>query len=231
LAGDAVIDLGCGSGRLFRPFLDGGARRIVGVDGSPDLVRRAERRIAADDRLAALHRRGMLELVVGDVREVERADRFDMAVMAGVLAHLDGPDEAAAALSAASQLLAQGGIVIVDGLGPGGLPRRDLPLSTDWRRTLDGRPVTRRSRLVREERPDGLHVVFSTLIDIERADGTIARLPADYRLWYPSPEVLLELVQAAGLEVQATYGSHDLEPLGPDSDRCIVVAGREAPVR
>ena len=43
-----VIDLGCGSGRLFAPLLAGGATRLVGIDGSPSLLQRAEARIAAD---------------------------------------------------------------------------------------------------------------------------------------------------------------------------------------
>jgi SAM-dependent methyltransferase len=45
--GGAVLDLGCGSGRLFRALLDGGARRVAGVDGSAALVARAAARGAA----------------------------------------------------------------------------------------------------------------------------------------------------------------------------------------
>jgi SAM-dependent methyltransferase len=223
-AGSAVIDLGCGSGRLFASFVDGGAERIVGVDGSAALLRRAEARIAATPSLARAKADGRIELVEGDVRHVVRPDRFDLAVLAGVLSHLDGPEEGLRALSSARGLLAAGGMAIVDGLGPGELPTRDLPLSIDWRRTMDGRDVVRRSQLTRRETPEGLRVLFSTLVDLTGPDGTIARLPASYRLWYPSPVRLLELVREADLVVDMTYGSHDLEPLGPGSKRCIVVA-------
>ncbi|MGH2401253.1 MAG: class I SAM-dependent methyltransferase, partial [Candidatus Limnocylindria bacterium] len=56
-----VIDLGCGSGRLFRPLLAGGATRIVGIDGSPPLLERAAARVEADDRLRAERDAGRIE--------------------------------------------------------------------------------------------------------------------------------------------------------------------------
>jgi predicted RNA methylase len=34
-----VLDLGCGSGRLFLALIEGGASTLTGVDGSPALVR------------------------------------------------------------------------------------------------------------------------------------------------------------------------------------------------
>jgi SAM-dependent methyltransferase len=222
----AVIDLGCGSGRLFASFLEGGATRIVGVDGSAALLRRAEARIAATPELAVARGAGRIELDEGDVRHVSRPDRFGLAVLAGVLSHLDGPEEALRALTNAARLLERDGLVIVDGIGPGVLPTRDLPLSIDWRREMDGRQVVRRSQLQRRETPEGLRVVFSTLVDVTGPDGTIARVPASYRLWYPLAVTLLELFREANLTVEMTYGSHDLEPFGPESERCIVVARR-----
>lgn len=225
-AGGAVIDLGCGSGRLFGAFLHGGAPRVLGVDGSAALLARARVRIAGDRRLARADANGRLELLHADVRRVDRADRFALAVLAGVLAHLDGPEEAVRALHAAGGLLERDGLLIVDTLGPGGIPTRDLSLSVDWRRTLRGREVVRRSELTRRETPEGLRVHYSTLVDAPRPDGTISRLPASFRLWYPSPGALRQLVEEASLAVEATYGSHDLEPLGPQSERCIVIGRR-----
>jgi SAM-dependent methyltransferase len=220
----AVLDLGCGSGRLFGAFLVGGAERVVGVDGSAALLRRAEARIAADARLRDAAADGRLEVREGDVRSVELGERFALVVLAGVLAHLDGPEDALRALTAARRLVGAGGELVIDGLGPGGMPSRDLPLSVDWRREVGGREVVRRSQLMRREAPEGLRVLFSTLVDWPRPDGTIARLPATFRLWYPSPSALLQLVQEAGFVVDTTYGSHDLDPLGADSERCLVIA-------
>lgn len=225
-----VADIGCGSGRLFGALLAGGAHRILGVDGSEALLRRAAQRIASDDSLRLARDAGRIELARADARTLVRRDRFDLVIMAGLVAHLDGPEDATRALQRAAELLAPAGELVVDVLGPGALPRTDLPLSVDWERNAKGRRVVRRSRIERREAPHGLRVDYATLTDLIWPDGTISRLPASFRLWYPSPSVLMALVVEAGLVVEATFGSHDLKPLTEASDRCIVVARRSSAV-
>ena len=222
----AVIDLGCGSGRLFAPLLAGGATRLVGIDGSPALLERAETRIGQDDVLRPARDKGRIELAVGDVRSVHRRDRFSLAVLAGVVAHLGGPEDALRAFEAARDLLEADGVLIVDLLGPGALPPHDLSLSIDWERQIGERRVVRRSRIVRHEAPEGVRVDYATLTDLVEADGTIARLPASFRLWYPSPGTLIGLAEEANLVVEATFGSHDLDSLEDGSERCIIVLRR-----
>ena len=225
-AGGRILDLGSGSGRLFAALLEGGASRILAIDASGALLRRAEKRIARDPRLAEAAQDGRLALRRGDVRALGTLDireRFDLALAVGVLPHLDGPEDALRLLGGVRSLLGPGGRLVIDDLGPGSMPERDLPLSIDWRRELDGREVVRRSELIRRESPEGLRVAFSTIADAVRPDGTIARLPASHRLWYPSPEALAELVAQAGMVIELSYGSHDLEPLGQESGRRIYV--------
>lgn len=231
----AVLDLGCGSGRLLRSFVEGGARRVVAVDGSPALLRRAEARIANDSALAKAAGAGRLAVMQGDVRQLDRADLraamsggASLVAVAGVLAHLDGPDEALRMLAGIAAVLDRRGVAVIDELGPGLLPARDLPLSLDWRRVVDGTEVVRRSQLMRQEAPEGLRVVFSTIVDVGRPDGTIARLPASHRLWYPSVDALRSLAREAGLVEELAYGSHDLDPLEGDSERQILVVRRAA---
>lgn len=222
----SVLDLGCGSGRLFPSLLEGGATRVIGIDGSAALLRRAQARIAADARLSAAAKADRIGLIRGDVRALATLnirERFDLALAVGVLAHLDGPEDALRLLGGVRALLAAGGRLVLDDLGPGAMPDRDLPLSVDWRRQLNGREVVRRSELIRRESPEGLRVAFSTIVDAVQPDGTIARLPASHRLWYPSPEALAALVSQAGMVVELSYGSHDLEPLDRESGRRIFV--------
>ena len=228
--GGPVLDLGCGSGRLFASLLDGGAPRVLGIDGSAALVRRAEARITDDERLAEAARDGRLFVMRGDVRALSTLnirERFDLAVAVGVLPHLDGPEDALRLLGGTRAVLARGGRLVIDDLGPAEMPDRDMPLSVDWRRVLDGREVVRRSELVRRESPEGLRVAFSTIADAVQPDGTIARLPASHELWYPSPEALAALVMQAGMVVELSYGSHDLDPLGRASRRRIYVVAYE----
>ena len=225
-SGGRVLDLGCGSGRLFTSLFEGGASRVIGVDASGALLRRAEARIANDPALAAAAADGRLVLHRGVVRALATLnirERFDLALAVGVVPHLDGPEDALRLLGGVRSLLAAGGRLLIDDLGPSAMPQRDLPLSVDWRRELNGREVVRRSELIRRESPEGLRVAFSTIADAVQPDGTIARLPASHRLWYPSPEALAALVVQAGMVIELSYGSHDLEPLGRESGRRIVV--------
>jgi SAM-dependent methyltransferase len=221
----ALLDLGCGSGRLFRAYLDGGAKTVRGVDGSPALVRRGAGRIAADPVLAAAASSGRLAIELGDVRRPPKG-RVRWITAVGVLPHLEGPEDALQMFAAAAARLDVEGRLVLDDIGPGGMPERDLPLSLDWERQLDGRSVVRRSQLTRHESPEGLRVDYLTVTDAARADGTIARLPARFRLWYPSRSVLEGLLDEAGLAIDLTYGSHDLDPLDEDSERRIVIAMR-----
>jgi SAM-dependent methyltransferase len=180
--------------------------------------------------LAAAAADGRLSLLRGDARALATLnikERFDLALAVGVLPHLDGPEEALRLLGGVRSLLAAGGRFVLDDLGPGAMPRRDLPLSVDWRRRLHGREVVRRSEVIRRESPEGLRVAYSTITDAVQPDGTIARLPASHKLWYPSPEALAALVGQAGMVVELSYGSHDLEPLGRESERRIVVVRYE----
>jgi SAM-dependent methyltransferase len=228
MARRTVLDLGCGSGRLFRSFLDGGARTIIGLDGSEALLRRARLRIQGDPRLAAAFAAGRIKLIHGDVRalSVTRLVHVHLVVAAGVVPHLDGPDELLRMLTGVRALLADDGRLIIDDIGPGRLPTRDLPLSVDWRRKVRGRDVVRRSSLVRRQAPEGLRVTYSTITDSPRPDSTIGRYPSSHRLWYPPLDTLRALVAQAEMRVELTYGSHDLEPLAGDSERQILMVTR-----
>lgn len=228
-----VLDLGCGSGRLFGSLLQGGASRVVGVDGTPALLRRAESRIQSTPALAAAQAEGRLAVMLGDVRHLDvgvlrrtLGGRAGLIVLAGVLPHVDGPEEALTLLAGIAALLGRRGTAVLDDLGPAQLPSRDLPLSVDWRRMIDGREIVRRSRLMVRDAPEGLRVVFSTIVDVGQPDGTIARLPASHKLWYPSDDALSALVGRSGLAVELAYGSHDLDPLGGESDRRILLVRR-----
>jgi len=99
LAGKALLDAGCGTGRRL---VEAGAGAAVGVDLSPEML-------AAGVGLDL--RRPGLRTLVGDVRNLPLPDRtFDVVWCRLVLGHLPGCQEAYAELA---RVAAPGGRVIV----------------------------------------------------------------------------------------------------------------------
>ncbi len=236
----SVLDIGCGSGRLFRPLLDGGAAPLVGVDGSPALLARAWQRIRGDSVLDAAVRDARLVVLVGDARRalgqaVDAAAPFRLVAVAGVVPHLDGFDALADMLRTLAPLVGHDGRIVLDDLGPAQLPHRNLPLSVDWAKEIRGEQVVRRSQLERWDEADGMRVAYATISERRRADGTIGSLPASFQLWYPSIESIERAAATAGLIIDLSWGSYELDPYDPtDSERRIAVirpAGTNMPGR
>ena len=101
------------------------------------------------------------------------------------------------ALDAARSLLEPDGVLIVDNLGPGALPPHDLPLSVDWERELGDRRVVRRSSL---RAPRDARRAARGVLDPHgprRGRWYDSRLPAGFRLWYPSVHALIGLADEA----------------------------------
>ena len=78
LRGRSVLDLACGDGFFTRLIKSEGAARVVGVDLSSEMIKKAQV-LEADERLD-------IEYQVGDVAELSGLGRFDI-VFAGFLLH------------------------------------------------------------------------------------------------------------------------------------------------
>ena len=119
LADGAVLELGCGTGRVSLPLARGGAR-LVGIDRSAAMLVRAEQRARALRRSHVRGRRdgvgGSLALVRGDIRALPfRARRFSMVLAPyGVLQSLLGDRDLAATLESVGRVLAPGGTFGID---------------------------------------------------------------------------------------------------------------------
>lgn len=103
-----VLEIGCGTGLNFRyvlDLLDAERGRLVGVDFSPDMLRRAERRLAA---------RGWrnVELVEADASKLDLDRSFDGILFAYSLTMI--PDWPAALERARAHLKPGGRLVVLD---------------------------------------------------------------------------------------------------------------------
>ncbi|KRE85961.1 biotin synthase [Rhodanobacter sp. Soil772] len=93
LHGQAVLDVGCGSGRYMLHALRRGAARVTGVDLSPHMLARA------DTELAALHADAPIALVQGSLAALPLPDaQADLTVCGLVVGHLDNLEQSLAEL-------------------------------------------------------------------------------------------------------------------------------------
>jgi SAM-dependent methyltransferase len=111
VAGERVLDIGCGGGRLMERLLDGGAASVLGIDHSADVLDFARRRNAG-----AL-RRGIARLELGDWRHMPIGDGdVTLAVTANAFFFFDPVLDV---LREAHRVLAPGGrLAIATAPGP-----------------------------------------------------------------------------------------------------------------
>lgn len=103
LSGTRLLDVACGTGKSFAPFLQRGWD-VVGCDLSARMLEVAERR--ADGRARLLHR---------DMRELEVVGAFDLVLMINdALNYVTTDEDVAAAVAAAAANLADGGLLVLD---------------------------------------------------------------------------------------------------------------------
>jgi SAM-dependent methyltransferase len=104
LTGRRLLDVACGTGKSFLPFLERGYE-VTACDISPRMLE-----IAA----AKVERLGV-PLSVQDMRRLPRLGRFDLVTcLDDAVNYLDSPDELAAAFAGMRRNLAESGLVVFD---------------------------------------------------------------------------------------------------------------------
>jgi SAM-dependent methyltransferase len=220
-----VLELACGTGRLLLPLAAGGAQ-VTGVDVSPAMLALADEKMKA----AGLGKR--VRLVQGDMRTVDLGRRYGLVIVGlNSLMHLETQAAQLEALSNAARHLAPGGRLVVDLFNP----EVALPDAQQ-----EGQLFLHCLKVL----PDGTHLLHFQSPRVDRAaqvvsmtnyydemqpDGRtqglkVRRHMAPFSLRYLTAGELGLLVQRAGLEVEALYGTYELDPFQNDSPRLLAVA-------
>jgi SAM-dependent methyltransferase len=228
LAGRAdgpVLELGVGSGRVAVPIAADG-HRVTGVDNDRAMLARARQRAAAAGVDGT-----RLDLVEADITDLELAQ-----AMAFGFGYLALNTLVALGTRAAQQAAIR---TLAGNLAPGGIAAIDvwLPDAEDLAR-YDGRVILEWPRL---EPETGTIVTKTGSAQYDAATGTVAltsifeeggqgaapvRWVRHDRLRLVSADELVGFAETAGLKVETLAGSYDLEPLGPGSERAVLVAIR-----
>lgn len=110
-AGKDILDVACGTGVLFPDYLARNVASVTAVDISPEMV-----------KIAAQKFPGQVEVVCGDVQQVDFGRRFDCIVIYNAFPHFPDPEGLIAALSA---MLKPGGtLTVAHGMSRAAIDRR-----------------------------------------------------------------------------------------------------------
>ncbi len=207
--GGDVLELGCGSGRLFVPLIRDGAR-AVGLDYSQPMLRRCAERLA---RLRPAVRERAL-VVRGDFRRFTLGRRFPLVVCPfNAMMHLYTHEELGAFLGCVRAHLAPSGVFAFDVLNP------DLKwLTRDpdrrWARTRFKDPSTGRAYFYTTNQTyDAATQIAWIRIFYDEAEPPLGRLPRSrivhiaHRQFFP--EELRALLHYNGFRIEAREGEFD----------------------
>jgi len=221
-----ILELAVGSGRLAVPLAEAGYE-VTGVDLDPAMLDRA--RVALASAGSDVAKR--LELVEGDMTEVRlpSAGRFRLAFLAlNSLLVLGAREAQRAALRTLAAHLAPGGLAVVDLWQPDAedLARFDGRLILEYGR-VDPETGNLVTKIGSAQHDAATQTVTLTTIYEEGGRGAPAnRWHRVDRLRLVSADELRGMAEDAGLEVEMLGGDYDLGPLGPRSERAILVAAR-----
>ncbi len=198
---ELVLDLACGAGRHAAELERAGAR-VVGLDLSPAMLLRAQRRLQAS-------------LVRGDMRALPfRPGTFGLVInLFTSFGYFRSDTEHGAVMRQVAEMLAPGGCFVIDYLNADQV-RRTLCRDSEQVQQSDAS-----ARVKRRFSEEGLYVVKEIELHAENRS-----FQERVRLFTPAE--LEELLTTSGLEVVGRYGDYDGGPLGVDTPRTILVARR-----
>jgi SAM-dependent methyltransferase len=220
-----VLELAAGTGRLALPLAEAGFR-VTAVDLDPAMLDRARRRT---DGSAAVDRLSFVEADLVGLR-LPDAGSYSLAFIA------------LNSLLVLGTRIAQRTALrtLADHLGPGGLAVVDvwLPDAEDLAR-FDGRTILEWSRHDPEtgalvtKTDSALHDAATATVSLTTIfeEGGQGEPPRRWvrrdRLRLVTADELREFATEAGLTVELMAGGYDLGPLGPGSERAVLVAVRQ----
>lgn len=216
-AGGPVLELGCGSGRVAIALAEAG-HEVHAIDTSEAMLAIARMNLGGRQLRATFS--------LGDMRRLGRRRAFGLAFCAldGLL-HLQSASDLRATFVATHDALRPGGLLAFDIVNPSPdlLAMRDGVLR--HQSTFAGPGDSDVSHFVSWDiDPDTQTIETAHFYDWLSADGAVRRRTTSFRLRYLERDEVEATLRAAGFDSIHLYGSTQLDPLEPDSDRMIFVA-------
>jgi SAM-dependent methyltransferase len=219
-AHDPILELGCGTGRVLVPLAREG-HRITGLELSDVMLAEARAKVDAEQVAERV------TLVQGDMREFDIPARFGLAIIPiNTFMHCYDTQQQLSCLRCTRRHLQSGGQLVVDVYHPdpqslleadGRLVSEGTTRNPETGHTIQ-RLYTRRLDVATQTQ----HITF--ILDEIDAAGTVRRTMFPFRMRYVFRYEMELLLQASGYNLEAVYGSYELEPFDTGSERMIFVA-------
>jgi len=216
-AGDAILEVGCGSGRVLLD-LAGAGYDMTGVDVDGEMLT-----ILQANRPPDLP--GKIQLHKADLRLLKLNQRFSAILIPCNLFSYFGDEDALEALQAIHRHLLPDGVLAMD------LPntpiilrdkhKDDAVLDTFTERSL-GLPVQVSAR--QRIRADRRRVDVEWNYDILHADGKVERVTAARSYHMRTPADIHQLLHKSALHLEAVYGGYQRQIYTSSSPRMLVTA-------
>lgn len=217
-----ILELGCGSGRVLQPLAYAG-HNVVGLDISEPMLAAAVDRLQLSGTDATL--------VHGDMTAlgVVPGGPFGMVIASlNSIMHLTNPADQRRMLRSAADVLAPGGRLVIDTLNPS-LGQLNHLLNTTH---LEGSWVNNDGVSIDKwsfRRPGDEPQVIDTRIwyDLVQKTGELRRVTTRFDLRFIHQSELALILELTGFVDVDWYGSYELDPWDPESDRIIAVAHKD----
>lgn len=222
--GSPILELACGTGRVLIPLARQGYE-VTGVDISPAMLEVARRKAAAE---------GLTErvsLVEQDMRQLALDRRFQLVFVAvNSFMHLLTAEDQLTTLARIRQHLQPNGLLLLDLFNPDLSRLLDFQGQVILDKVMIDPETGHRLVKFRSERADlGRQIIDVTyMVDELDDEGRLRRTLFPFTIRYLFASELELLLQSAGFQIEAIYGSYDLDPFTSDSERIIAVAQRPA---
>jgi len=226
--GGPILELAAGTGRIAVPLTIAG-HDVTAVDLDPAMLERAYARARVP--VPAVRAVGALELIEGDLLDLDlpTAGTYRLAVIAlNSLFLLATRDAQRQAFRTMFRHLAPGGLAAVDVWlpEPDDLARFDGRMIFEYERREPETGDTVTKVAAARFDPTTAVVDLTTIYEEGPPGGTTIRWIRHDALRLVSADELRSMAEDAGLIVDQVGGDYDLDPIGPGSERAIVIARR-----
>jgi SAM-dependent methyltransferase len=220
----AVLELGCGSGRLLLPLAQAGFQ-VTGVDSSMEMLARAKVRLAKEE--AAVQQR--VTLIKADMTSLTlpSENRFGLILIPyNTFMHLDRT-QALLVLRRVRNYLVENGRLFIDLPNPLDIAN----ISDDQLLNLEnvltdpdsGELIVHLSSNRLDSANQTLHITW--IYDVSQPDGgAVNRTLAQAVYHYRYPHQMELLLQEAGFKLTQLLGNYDQSPYNEESKRLLILA-------